>query len=572
MRLQSLKSKFVLLAVLVIIIPLIVTTIFAQRLYRSLTDERMRTLHYNNITHIGLTVDNYIQNANELATYIIANESIRQFLLADIGTSDYVQKLSSAASTLSSFPVSSRFISKATVFSNNGISINNNNYSPLTLTTDQKERATKLCGHLFWETETNVSDGRMCLVMCRSIRDTRNFSHQIGFLKIALNMNSLYNILLPSPELDQISYHIVNADGIILSTHSEALNFLPDNTDIYTYVQRGIGTCLAENSVYMSVYPIEKTDWLIFSLAPVVPETSLSKAMLSNVFFAATICICVCLLIAVLFGNIVTKPLKEIGDKMCSISAGNFSSKMELKGNDELSLLAQQFNAMSTKLDFLYNEVFQSQLRLKEAEISALVSQMNPHFLYNTLDTIYWMAKSNQIDAVSEMVSNLSKLMRLSMPGSGDYIPLATELEHIRCYIAIQKIRFQDQIIFSLNIADGLLKYRVLKLILQPLIENAIVHGVTPVGGGAIGIDIYQDTGEIVYRVTNTGKLLNTEELHRLLCEPQTEKKGFALKNINERLRLSYGKRYHLEFGFEAGRTFFTVRQPAVPFKEGSNA
>ena len=182
------------------------------------------------------------------------------------------------------------------------------------------------------------------------------------------------------------------------------------------------------------------------------------------------------------------------------------------------------------------------------------------------------MAKSKQIDAVSEMVSNLSKLMRLSMPGSGDYIHLATELEHIRCYIAIQKIRFQDQIIFSLNIADGLLKYRVLKLILQPLIENAIVHGVTPVGGGAIGIDIYQDTGEIVYRVTNTGKLLNTEELHRLLCEPQTEKKGFALKNINERLRLSYGKRYHLEFGFEAGRTFFTVRQPAVPFKEGSNA
>lgn len=571
MRLRSLKAKFVLLAALVIVIPLIVTTLFAQNLYRKLTDERMRTLHYNNMLHIGLTVENYVQNASELATYIIGNDSIRAFLLADTESPDYAQCTSFAASTLSSFPVSSRFINKATVFSNSGISINNNNYYPLSLTEEQKQRALGLRGHLFWETEITPADQTNRLVLCRSIRDTRNLSHQIGFLKIALNMESLRSALLPAQDLGRISYHIIDKDKMILSTDTEALESLPPEDELYQYVRRGIGTCISEDRIYLSACPIDKTDWLLFSISPADPTRPFSHAMLSNALLSSAICICVCLTIAVFFGNIVTKPLKKIGDMMHSVSSGDFSSKMELRGSDELTVLARQFNDMSEKLDFLYNEVFQSQLRLKEAEISALVSQMNPHFLYNTLDTIYWMAKGNQTQAVSEMVSNLSKLMRLSMPGSGDYVSLATELEQIRCYIAIQEIRFQDQISFSLSADSELMSCRVLKLILQPLVENAIVHGVTPVGGGDISIEIFRENEDIVYRVSNTGKLLDAEEIHRLLIQPQTEKKGFALKNIAERLRLSFGSRYTLDFGFENGHTYFKVRQPAVPFKEDTD-
>ncbi|MEG0541247.1 MAG: hypothetical protein RR528_02875, partial [Angelakisella sp.] len=204
MKKGSLKSKFVWLAALVILIPLAVTNTVAVRLYRQLVNSSLQNLNYNNIVHVGITTENYIYNSNELATYIIANNHIRQFLLSDPTDPHYAERISDAAAILSSFPVSSRFISKATVFSNSGVSINNNNYSSLTITEQQKEQALKLNGHLFWILEKNKNN-EDTLVLCRSIRDTRHLSRQIGFLKVSLNMETLRDLLTPPKDLEEIS-------------------------------------------------------------------------------------------------------------------------------------------------------------------------------------------------------------------------------------------------------------------------------------------------------------------------------------------------------------------------------
>ena len=304
---------------------------------------------------------------------------------------------------------------------------------------------------------------------------------------------------------------------------------------------------------------------MLLGRSPDQASVSFRQTLARTLTFATLLCVVVCFAIAAIFANLVTKPLRKLGDMMATVSDGDFSQKAEVGGFSELTMLTGQFNRMNEKLDFLYNEVLRKELRVREAELSALVSQMNPHFLYNILDTLYWMAKAGRTEEVGEMVSSLSRLMRLSLSGDREgFVSLQTELEQIRCYLSIQRIRFGDQILFELNVEDGLLDCQVLKLILQPLVENAIQHGVHPVGGGEIHVRVFSGDGLLVYRVSNTGRVLRAEEIETCLRTEPLGRKGFALKNINDRLCLTYGAEHSLRYGHEDGMTYFEVVQPIV--------
>lgn len=567
MRKGSLKSKFLWLTLLVILVPLLVTNSVAISMHNDLLRDSMRTLAYHNIQHVGLTMQIFVQTANELSTDMIGNETIRAYLLA-AEAGDDPEAAARAAAVLAGFPISSQFISKATVFPITGRPINNNYYSVLTLSDEQRERALALKGHLFWVLEENAR-GEQTLSLIRSVRDVRNFNHQIGFIKIALNMTSLQNVLAAPDDLEQTGYTLLDEAGrIVLSTDSEKA----DAEELAAMALRCVDGSLWEDNQYWAACAIEKTDWVLLGRSPDQASVSFRRTLTRTLTFATLLCIVVCFAIAAIFANLVTKPLRKLGDMMATVSDGDFSQKAEVGGFSELTMLTGQFNRMNEKLDFLYNEVLRKELRVREAELSALVSQMNPHFLYNILDTLYWMAKAGRTEEVGEMVSSLSKLMRLSLSGDKEgFVSLQTELEQIRCYLSIQRIRFGDQILFELNVEDGLLDCQVLKLILQPLVENAIQHGVHPVGGGEIRVRVFSENGLLVYRVCNTGRVLRAEEIETCLHTDPVGRKGFALKNINDRLCLTYGAAYSLRYGHEDGMTYFEVVQPIV-HQEGGEA
>lgn len=565
MRKGSLKSKFLWLTLLVILVPLLMTNSIAISMHNDLLRDSMRTLAYHNIQHVGLTIQIFVQNANELSTDIIGNETIRAYLLA-AEDGDDPAAAALASDVLAGFPISSQFISKATVFPLAGRPINNNYYSVLTLTEEQKQRALALKGHLFWVLEENAQ-GDQTLSLIRSVRDVRNFNHQIGFVKIALNMASLLTVLNAPDDLEQTGYTLLGQSGqMVLSTD-------PLSTDTAAFsaiARRCEGGGLWEDDQYWAASQIEKTDWILLGRTPDQASVSFRHTLVRTLSIATLLCMAVCFAIAVLFANLVTKPLKRLGDMMATVSDGDFSQKAETGGFSELSLLTGEFNRMSEKLDFLYNEVLRKELRVREAELSALVSQMNPHFLYNILDTLYWMAKAGRTEEVGEMVSSLSRLMRLSLGGDREgFISLETELEQIRCYLSIQRIRFGDQILFDLTVEEGLLDCQVLKLILQPLVENAIQHGVHPVGGGEIHVRIFKQETLLHYRVSNTGRVLNAAEIETCLHTQPEGRKGFALKNINDRLCMTYGAGFSLRYGHEDGMTYFEVVQPAQRQGEG---
>jgi len=287
----------------------------------------------------------------------------------------------------------------------------------------------------------------------------------------------------------------------------------------------------------------------------IIRNITLSAILLGTLF---------CLLLSVFFSNQILRPLKVLRRSMNELEHENFDMVLSEKGNDEISLVSKSFNKMSRKLNELINEVYIVQLKQKEAELKALHEQINPHFLYNTLNTIYWVCQLEKAPESAKLVQALSKLFRLSLNSGNEMTTVGKELEHLRYYILIQKKRFEDRIQFNIEAEEKLLNCEIIKLILQPLVENAIQHGIEGKGsGGSITIRVYQEQQDLIYEVEDDGIGADVEELYELMHEVQEENRGFGLKNVNDRITLHYGAEYGLKFFSETGKGLsVVVRQP----------
>jgi two-component system sensor histidine kinase YesM len=255
---------------------------------------------------------------------------------------------------------------------------------------------------------------------------------------------------------------------------------------------------------------------------------------------------------------------------MKSIESENFSAHFNIRGNDEISVLGHQFNMMSDKLRFLYNEVYYSKLQMKDAEIKALQAEMNPHFLFNTLNAIYWTIKTNESETAGEMIRDLAAILRLSLyQTSSGLVPLEVELKHIFYYLSLQKVRMGERLIYSIEveIAPELRKQiQVLKLVLQPLVENAIIHHEpddTPI---EIQVTVYEAENNLYYMVHDNGTNADFDKINSILHGTSSSiigAHGLALRNTKERIKLKYGESYGITCTSPVdGGTAFVVKMP----------
>lgn len=260
------------------------------------------------------------------------------------------------------------------------------------------------------------------------------------------------------------------------------------------------------------------------------------------------------ILISFLLGFLLSKPLvgsiHKLRKAMGKVEKGNFAQRVTIDSNDEIGELGKGFNHMINEIDRLVSEVYKTSLREKEAEIRALQSQMNPHFLYNTLESINMMAITKGNLEVSDMVSSLGKLLRYTIDNSSKIITLDEELSFIRSYVAIQKVRMGENLQYSEDIEPNLNQTLLPKLVLQPLVENAIVHGNFQ-QGGHISIKAYVERQLLKISISDNGRGITELELTKLkrLLENQhtisSEKhNGIALSNVHERLQLLYGNQF----------------------------
>lgn len=266
----------------------------------------------------------------------------------------------------------------------------------------------------------------------------------------------------------------------------------------------------------------------------------------------------------------ITNPIQKLIELMEEAERHEFEVEMHVKYKDELAVLGNKFNNMMKFTRHLIAVNNQEQENLREAELKTLQMQINPHFLYNTLETVIWLMRSGDREKAISTMTSLSKFFRIGLSRGRNVITLREELEHVREYVKIQNIRYRDKIQFSIVLEnEGLLEQAVPKLILQPLVENSIYHGIQEKAeGGSISITILCAEGKkISITVLDNGIGMTDVQLERLRCGLEgQESMGFGMYNTNQRLKKYFGKDSGLEVKSEFGEG--TVVEFYIPYRE----
>lgn len=265
------------------------------------------------------------------------------------------------------------------------------------------------------------------------------------------------------------------------------------------------------------------------------------------------ICICLSMLLAISASKGISRPIRAIRSVMHQVEGGDLQAHVDIQRNDEVGELANSFNHMVDKLNILVQEQEENQQKLRIAEFNALQAQINPHFLYNTLDSINWMARAGQVDQVSEMVNSLSVFFRIGLSRGKTFIIVEEELRHVENYIFIQKKRYEKYLDYEIDVPENIKNCQCLKMILQPLVENSIYHGIKEKGErGIIRISAEEKQDTIVFKVTDTGQGMTEEKLKEL---QEMMRKGieydanaYGVINVQRRIQTYFGKEYGLHF------------------------
>lgn len=265
-------------------------------------------------------------------------------------------------------------------------------------------------------------------------------------------------------------------------------------------------------------------------------------------------------------------PIKKLHDVTTTITGTDLQALVTNNNVDEITELGISFNIMIGRIRELLHAKIQEQENLKKAELKTLQAQINPHFLYNTLDTIVWMAEANKTDQVIDIVRALSSFFRIALSRGKDWITLRQEIEHVRSYLTIQKMRYQDILDYRIEVEEELLDSTILKLTLQPLVENALYHGIkTKRNGGMVVVQARRtDEDMLLIVVEDDGVGFTPYKLAQIqatLAEDgggiSMKEGGFGLENVNKRIKLYYGEKYGLSIQSQyRGGTKVTVTIP----------
>mgnify|MGYP001851391594 CR=1 FL=1 len=273
---------------------------------------------------------------------------------------------------------------------------------------------------------------------------------------------------------------------------------------------------------------------------------------------------------ALLITSGIIRPLKELNRATKKLAEGDFSARAEVNSKDEIEVLAEGFNDMAGNMQELISKIKEDEQKIRKADLRLLQEQINPHFLYNTLDTIVWLIEANESDQAVNMVVTLSNFFRQVLSKGKEFISIREEEQHISSYLKIQEMRYRDILEYSIQIDPAIYDYQILKLTLQPVVENALYHGIKRKRAkGFIHIKGVKDRDTIRFMIGDDGVGMDPEELAELRREIgrpcQETEKGFGLANVNERIRMYFGEQYGVSVVSQKGKgTIVEIRIPAL--------
>lgn len=314
-----------------------------------------------------------------------------------------------------------------------------------------------------------------------------------------------------------------------------------------------------------------KTGWTVVGVAYTSELVENQEEMRLTYLLAAVLLFGAALVFAAILSEGITRPVKELKNSMKEVEQGHFDKvSVAVRGENEIASLNKSFNIMAARIQELMEEIVREQKEKRKSELQALQAQINPHFLYNTLDSIIWMAEWGKNKEVILMTSSLAKLLRQSISNEKELVTVGQEIEYTRSYLTIQQMRYKDQMEFQINVPEEILEASMVKLVIQPLVENAIYHSIKYMEEkGCIQIIGKVENGVICIDVRDNGVGMEPEVLEHILepkpAEPGKKRRGVGVFNVQNRLQLHYGKEYGLTYESWKGKgTVVHIRVPWI--------
>ena len=360
---------------------------------------------------------------------------------------------------------------------------------------------------------------------------------------------------------------LMDESGILYHPQQQLIYSQLKSEDTATLADLPDGTYSESNVIYV-LQTVEGSPWRVVGVSYV--DELVTSSLWENFWLLALAAVAI--LLAALVSSIVisralSRPLKGLSRAMRQFekSADTFTYA-PVGGAREVQELSESFGHMVVKIQHLMETVRREEINLRKTELKALQAQINPHFLYNTLDSIAWMCEQGRNDEAVQMVNALAQLFRISISRGHELIPIRSELRHAESYLKIQKHRYKNQFSYRFDVDESCLDFLCNKITLQPIIENAIYHGINGlVDEGEIVITLRADGSDVVFTVADNGVGMEAEQIQAILRKERSDHTGIGIKNVNDRLKIYFGEGYGITIDSEPDvGTTVTIRMPQV--------
>ena len=576
-KFSSIRSViFATVAVLVLSAVVIVTGVSMKFTNTSIFENSSEYTH-TIIQQMNQNIDSYIDYMENIAYLISSNEDVQDYLFDEKIDNEGRYRILNQFQTI----LDSRSdIRNVGIISKNGRMLINDGSKSVNQDLDlntQEWYATALekpNGSILTSSHVQhiISGERPWVItLSRGIRDRSGSGEKEGVFFIDLNYSAISGLCDQSTVGTKGYAFILDAKGNIVyhpqqqqlynELQTENISLIMD-TDEDT-VLTGTGN---DGKLY-SISRSEKTGWTVVDCTNVKELLSKSRQAQSVYVLTAIILVIVALLFSRFMARSITLPIQKLRDSMKKVQEGDFSvSDVVVDSKNEIGSLTKSFDVMTHRIHELMEQNVHEQEEKRKSELKALQSQINPHFLYNTLDSIIWMAEGKKNEEVVLMTASLARLLRQSISNEDEVVPIANEVEYARGYLTIQKMRYKDKLEFQIEVDSSILYIPLIKLVLQPIIENAIYHGLKyKESKGLLIVKGFMKDGNAVLQVIDDGVGMDEETLAHIYDKHKVNyhSNGVGVYNVQKRLKLYYGEDYGITYTSELGKgTTATITIP----------
>ncbi|MGD6903254.1 cache domain-containing sensor histidine kinase [Bacillus infantis] len=516
-------------------------------------------IRYNTImvTQISKSIDDMVESFNDVMDGVTFNNEIQRLLQIQYDTGKEMHLLNKyLASQVVDETVMFNEVDLINLYDTENLrvnlrrSVNNKDFKFFNeLRPDMYDSS----GRVTWRVENSVITANRLIYGIHSYK-----MNEIGYLTMSMKTSYLEDRIQKYDPTEERHIIILDQENNVVLTNAEdsgndAFTSWASDLDYNSIDSESFVDIPGDGRMIVNNYQSELTGWKIISLVS-LNEISAGPVLIGRtIFLIGFVAIVIGIVVIWISTHYIVKPLNQLRLVMDEVEKDNFHVQVQIDRKDELGRAGDSFNKMMNKINNLISDIYQKDINEKEAQLRALRAQINPHFLYNTLDAINWMAQFDKTDEVSKMTIALSRLLKTSISNNKEFIRLEEEAKYIDDYMTIQKIRFQDKIHYSMQIDEAAKKCLVPKLILQPIVENAMIHGLEKkLENGYLLIKGYVKNDLLHIQIIDNGVGMDERTMSSLLKgvyvnRDENKGTGNGILNVQNRIKLLFGREYGLK-------------------------